>query len=606
MKWTSLVPRLLEAAAIWLDRRRPWHERPTPIGILMLIGLRHHMRRRNLYDTTRQPAVNLPKLEPPDAIDTASRTADGSYNDLACPAMGMAGSRFGRNVPVDRTFPDLEAILEPNPREVSRVLLTRPDGQIQAADSANALAAAWVQFMIRDWFSHGRSTTGKPWDIPLRGDDPWPHPPMQIMPTPPDPTRPKDPTDLPPTFVNENTHWWDASQIYGSDRDYRKLIRAETDGKLLIQPDGLLPYPKDRARDPTKVPGFWLGLAMMQILFVREHNAICNRLLAEYPNWSSDQVFERARLINAALLAKIHTVEWTPAVLDHPTIRLALPANWWGLVGRRLHRLARRFTANEAISGIPGSRTRHDGVPYAMTEEFVAVYRMHPLLPDRYDFRAAEDNHDIDKMTLGAIAGPNAIGVLHRIPMPDLLYSFGTINSGLVTLHNYPEFLQTFERPDGNGYMDLAATDILRCRELGVPRYNEFRRLVHLPPAKDFESLTDNPVWVKELREVYRDNIERVDLMVGMLAEPRPRGFAFSDTAFRIFAVMASRRLNSDRFFTNDYNPDVYTSVGLDWIERTTMRDVLLRHYPDLGGALAGVKNAFKPWGPPHDRDRGA
>jgi Animal haem peroxidase len=41
--------------------------------------------------------------------------------------------------------------------------------------------------------------------------------------------------------------------------------------------------------------------------------------------------------------------------------------------------------------------------------------------------------------------------------------------------------------------MDVAATDILGIRELGVPRYNEFRRLLRLAPAKDFESLTDNP-----------------------------------------------------------------------------------------------------------------
>jgi hypothetical protein len=32
-----------------------------------------------------------------------ARTADGTYNDLGSPAMGSAGSRFGRNVPLDRT-----------------------------------------------------------------------------------------------------------------------------------------------------------------------------------------------------------------------------------------------------------------------------------------------------------------------------------------------------------------------------------------------------------------------------------------------------------------------------------------------------------------------
>ena len=75
-----------------------------------------------------------------------------------------------------------------------------------------------------------------------------------------------------------------------------------------------------------------------------------------------------------------------------------------------------------------------------------------------------------------------------------------------------------------------------------------------------------------------------------------PEGFGFSDTAFRVFILMASRRLKSDRFFTRDYNAGTYTQTGLDWIDRTSMSDVLLRHYPELAPALQGVDNAFAPW----------
>ena len=58
--------------------------------------------------------------------------------------------------------------------------------------------------------------------------------------------------------------------------------------------------------------------------------------------------------------------------------------------------------------------------------------------------------------------------------------------------------------------------------------------------------------------------------MVGLFAEPLPKGFGFSDTAFRVFILMASRRLKSDRFFTRDYNAETYTQAGLDWIDDTT------------------------------------
>ena len=129
-----------------------------------------------------------------------------------------------------------------------------------------------------------------------------------------------------------------------------------------------------------------------------------------------------------------------------------------------------------------------------------------------------------------------------------------------------------------------------------MPRYNDFRERLRKKRVEKFEDLTDDPELADEIRDVYDGDIDRVDLQVGMLAEPLPPGFGFSDTAFRIFILMASRRLKSDRFFTNDYSPDVYTPEGLAWVEGNTMVDVLLRHHPELAPALDGCENAFAPW----------
>lgn len=590
----SLPWRLYNGASSWLDRTRGWDRLSTPLGLAALVGIRNVLRQHNLHDTNDAPTVDARPVPPFEARLLASRTADGTYNDLADPAMGRAGSRFGRNVSVDRTFPEPEPhVLEPSPRVVSRELLTRDP--FQEATSVNALVAAWLQFMIRDWFSHGRGDAGNTWTIRLEDDDPWPEKPMQIPRTPPDRTRPPDGDEFPPTYINTETHWWDASQLYGTSIELQRFLRANEGGKLKIREDGLLPIPDDPELDPTRVPGWWLGLALMQTIFIREHNSICDRLREEYPSWSDDDLFERARLINAALIAKIHTVEWTPAVISHPTTKVALRANWWGLAGERLHHLFGRLSQDEVVSGIPGSHTNHYGIPYSLTEEFVAVYRMHPLVPDDYSFRSAADDAPIREATFREIAGPHTTQVMDDIPMTDLLYSFGTLHPGVVVLHNFPRFLQEFERPDGH-FQDLGATDILRSRELGVPRYNDFRRLLHLKPAESFEELTDNPEWAEQIRRVYDDDVERVDVTVGMFAEPLPEGFAFSDTAFRIFVLMASRRLNSDRFFTTDYTPQVYTQAGMDWIDDSDMRTVLLRHYPALRPAMRGLENAFQAW----------
>ena len=225
----------------------------------------------------------------------------------------------------------------------------------------------------------------------------------------------------------------------------------------------------------------------------------------------------------------------------------------------------------------------------------MAVYRMHPLIPDQFVFRSFADDSVLQERELPELGALEVRNRLGEMSMTDLLYSFGRLHPGAITLHNYPRFLQDFHRPGGE-HIDLAAIDVLRLRERGVPRYNDFRRLFHLKPAATFDELTDNPVWARELERVYEGDVEKVDVMIGMYAEPKPKGFGFSDTAFRVFILMASRRIESDRFFTTDYRPEVYTQAGFDWVEENTMRTLLLRHHPELAPALEGVANPFAPW----------
>src|SRR5215218_466542 len=526
-----------------IDRRIGWHRLPWPLGLPLVFALMGQLRRENLADpSTLTPSLPRPAPTPPPNYRSV-RTADGSFNDLFYPEMGSAGTRFGRNVELARTFRELEAtLLSPNPRTVSRELMTRHE--FQPAATLNVFTAAWIQFMLRDWLSHGIGPWTDPWQLSLATDDRWPDASrtMAIPRTPADPTRPLEHEETPRTFLNRETHWWDASQIYGSSETYQRGTRSGVEGKLRIDSAGLpaIEFDPLLAMHPADVPGFWLGLAMLGNLFTLEHNAICDRLRAVYPEWSDEDLFQNARLINAALMAKIHTVEWTTALLDHPTMIRALRADWWGLAGERLSRLVGRIGNGELISGVVGSRTDHFGVPYAITEEFVAVYRMHPLIPDDYVFRAAADHRPLLERDLEGIAQRKALDVLGLVPMADLFYSFGIAHPGAITLHNFPRGLQEFRRPDGE-LQDLAATDIMRTRELGVPRYNDFRELIHLPRVSRFEELTDTPQWVEELRQVYDGDIDRVDLMTGMFAEPKPPGFAFSETAFRIFLLMAPR-----------------------------------------------------------------
>jgi len=585
--------RVYDRVARAIDRRRGWDKLPVPGGLAVLLGVRNILRQHNLADpSTVVPIVNAPPVPERTAQHLVARSVDGTYNDLDHPDMGRAGARFGRNIPLDQVLPvTREQLLEPSPREVSRRLLTR--NPFLPATSINTLAASWLQFMIHDWFTHGVADTSRLVDIPLEPGDPWFEDPMRIPRIKLDPTRPEG-ADGPITTINDVTHWWDGSSLYGSTPEEQRRVRAGEGGRLRLTDDGQLPFPDDPALDPTMKPGWWAGLGMLLTLFAREHNAVCARLASEYPHWDDEELFQRARLVVSALLAKIHTVEWTPAVISHPTTVYALRANWFGVAGERIARAFGRISASEVISGIPGAATEHYGVPFSLTEEFTAVYRMHPLLPDDFDLRTAASDAPLAQLGFRALAGPHSKEISATYALGDLFYSFGTTHPGAIVLRNYPKFLQEYIRPDGTK-MDLAATDLVRIRELGVPRYCEFRRQLHLKAPGSFAELTDDAALAREMEDLYGD-IEKVDLMVGLFAEKRPTGFAFSDTAFRIFILMASRRLNSDRFFTKDFRPEIYSPTGLNWIRDNDMRTVLLRHFPELRPALRGSDNAFAPW----------
>ena len=108
------------------------------------MGIRKRLRDENLFDTGVGPA----EAELADPRWLSARSPNGTYNDLHEPAMGACGVRFGRNIPLEKTYPQTEpGILQPNPRLVSTRLLTRET--LIPAFGANALVAAWLQLGSR-------------------------------------------------------------------------------------------------------------------------------------------------------------------------------------------------------------------------------------------------------------------------------------------------------------------------------------------------------------------------------------------------------------------------------------------------------------------------
>lgn len=268
--------------------------------------------------------------------------------------------------------------------------------------------------------------------------------------------------------------------------------------------------------------------------------------------------------------------------------------NWYGVLGKTVKEKFGVRTGNDILSGLVGLPHAEDhGIPFSLTEEFNAVYRMHPMLPD---YVPLQDRRE----PLENLVGLQGQKTLETNDPLDFWQSMLKYPCGALTLFNYPRALEKLSPTNNKGEpeedkVDLAVLELYRDRERGILKYNDFRRALNMNPMKNFEQLTgDDAEMVKELKEVYTDGVESLDLLVGMLAEKKIPGFAISETAFHIFILMASRRLEADRFFTQDFNPKVYTKEGFEWVKKTeSLKDVLKRHYPNL--EVRG-KSAFTPW----------
>jgi hypothetical protein len=612
--------------AIWTN----WYNRPQFLAILTLAYMRERLNANNLgtsYPPGRLVGFQNTGQTPPLGV-THFRTADGSWNNLDDPKEGAAGTRFLRNVAMEAIRPEIgEQMLTPNPREISLKLLSRPVdaqglAQMQEVPFLNMLAAAWIQFMNHDWVNHGEIYYDFPdvIEVPLPEGDVararyW-QTKMFVGKSQRDPTRCDGVEVAAQSAINEVTHWWDGSQIYGSDQATQDMLRSHAGGKMRLNEDGTLPVDAKGVEETGFRRNWWVGLSILHTLFVHEHNAICEELHAAYPTWDDNRLFNVARLINAAVMAKIHTVEWTPAILPNPALNAAMNANWMGLAENFFKRGHERKALddikirNPELGGVVGNPIDKHGRSFGLSEEFVEVYRLHSLLPEELVLRRRDESAQPEHVAFHKTRQSGSPRITQRHALADLFYSFGKQHPGQLVLNNFPRFMQELSIP-GNPFFDMATVDIVRARERGVPRYNEFRRQLGLNPIRCFDDLSENKEDIEKLKQLYGRNpadVEKLDLMIGTLAEGhRPTQFGFGETMFQIFILNATRRLQADRFYTDCFNAETYTPEGLRWIDNADLKSVLLRHFPQLADTgLANIRNAFEPWddGPELDLTR--
>jgi len=123
---------------------------------------------------------------------------------------------------------------------------------------------------------------------------------------------------------NINTHYVDASNVYGHDDETAESLRSFEDGLLLVE-ETLNLLPEDPANNDYEFAGDFRarempGLLSMHTLFVREHNRLAGLIKNREPNFSDEEIYQEARRINVAQYQSVVYGGYLPVVLGSQNI----------------------------------------------------------------------------------------------------------------------------------------------------------------------------------------------------------------------------------------------------------------------------------------------
>ena len=59
---------------------------------------------------------------------------------------------------------------------------------------------------------------------------------------------------------------------------------------------------------------------------------------------------------------------------------------------------------------------------------------------------------------------------------------------------------------------------------------------------------------------------------------------------------MVLRRIQSDGFLRVDFRPEIYSPLGMDWVQQNNLTSVIIRHCPELATLVPRSQSAFAPW----------
>ncbi len=355
--------------------------------------------------------------------------------------------------------------------------------------------------------------------------------------------------DNPRQQLNVLSSFIDAANVYGTDGTRAKALRSGNDGKMKVGDSDLLPtndygLPNAEMQIP-ETDWFFAGdvranehsvLTSMHTLFVREHNQLCDELKKCLPAVKKKELgakgkldeylYQRARKIVGALMQVVTYEEFIPAI--------------FGDCGLKSY-AGYKCNVNPSISNIFST----------------ACYRLgHSMLSP--DINLGKKG---DSMALrDSFFKPDVVRTHGITPFLQGLATQVMQEIDVKIVDEVREFLfhETHRKPNDKPprLLDLAALNIQRGRDHGLPDYNQCRLDFGLPPIWDFGDITSDAKLAKDLASVYGD-VNKIDPWIGGLAEDHLSGSNLGELIFTVLKDQFERLRDGDRFW---YENDPYFS----------------------------------------------
>ncbi|KAJ8313499.1 hypothetical protein KUTeg_008060 [Tegillarca granosa] len=343
--------------------------------------------------------------------------------------------------------------------------------------------------------------------------------------------------------INQVTSYIDASAVYGSNKKAMDELRLFKNGLLKTSKFEMLPPQNNGACRLTHKNEFCMlagdfrvnvvpNLSILHLLFVREHNRIAKKLGKLNPMWNDERIFQESRKIIAAYIQQISYQEYIAEILDQETLC--------------------RYKLRTTIKGF--NHVYNDTINSSIRNVFaVAAFRFgHAQITSSVLYY--KQNNDIESRILeDTFHNPHMVQDKHGRHIPDLgrwiVYDKSIkADRCMVSAVRDKLFIDKEKRS-----FDLAALNIQRGRDHGIPPYVKWRTWCGLSKVTSFDSglyplIDHDRKTILKLKKAYK-SVRDIDLFAGGISEIHLPGADVGPTFACILGRQFQALKEGDRFW---------------------------------------------------------